>query len=145
MTTFFVEADKNQDKFAEEGEFMDFANYIHSVGSWGCTIQKTHFDNVKTSTGGPNKFGQFIGNTECKKHKDENSCKGTCIWRGTPPACPTYEAPAIVHQTDACNKELPALISQQQLMVVTTAPKPLPPTNAMETEDASSRTINAER
>jgi hypothetical protein len=91
MTTFFVEADKNQDKFAEEGEFMDFANYIHSVGSWGCTIQKTHFDNVKTSTGGPNKFGQFIGNTECKKHKDENSCKGTCIWRGTPPACPTYE------------------------------------------------------
>jgi hypothetical protein len=60
------------------------------------------------------------------------------------PAQPT-KAPETVQPTDACNKELPALISQQQLMVVTTAPKPLPPTNAMETEDASSRTINAER
>jgi hypothetical protein len=91
MTTWFAEADRNQDKFADEGEFNDFANYIHAVGSWGCTIQKTHFDNVKTSTGEPNKFGQFVGNGECKKHQDENSCKGTCIWRGTPPACPSYE------------------------------------------------------
>jgi hypothetical protein len=47
MTTFFSEGDKNQDKFVDEGEFSDFANYINNVGSWGCTISKVKYDNTK--------------------------------------------------------------------------------------------------
>jgi hypothetical protein len=44
MGTFFNEADRNQDKFADEGEFSDFATYLRNVGSWGCTISKSTYD-----------------------------------------------------------------------------------------------------
>jgi hypothetical protein len=77
MNTFFLEADKNQDKFADEGEFTDFANYIHHVGSWGCTISKNTYDNTKKKNSEgrdePDQLGQFNQNNGCKT-KQESTC-----------------------------------------------------------------------
>ena len=63
MGTFFEEADRNQDKFADEAEFSDFASYLRNVGSWGCTISKSTYDKtVKKNSEGrdePDKTGKF--------------------------------------------------------------------------------------